>query len=156
MGWDSHCERRRGGVYEQRRQRIQAKAPRRHASKALCGCFRSQGYGLSSFFRPDFIITSFYRVFGSNPTGFGCLFIKKFVMARLQHKEGAAMPGVVRIVLVFPQYLSDDGTMDGTIVEYEGSSVNEKEEEEGVEFVPDVVEGGSQLPTFFKCIFSIS
>ncbi|KAH9299980.1 hypothetical protein KI387_011563 [Taxus chinensis] len=101
-----------------------------------------------SLFRPDFIITSFYRVFGSDPTGFGCLFIKKSVMARLQHKEGAAVPGVVRIVPVFPQYLSDDGTIDGTIVEDEGSSVKEKEEEEGVEFVPGVVKGGSQLPAF--------
>ncbi|GLJ29376.1 hypothetical protein SUGI_0579260 [Cryptomeria japonica] len=103
-----------------------------------------------SLFRPDFIISSFYKVFGSDPTGFGCLFIKKSVMGKLQHKEGAAGPGMVRIIPVFPQYLSDDGTMDGTIME-EGSSVKDKEDqEEDDEFVPDVVVKlkGSQLPAF--------
>ncbi|CBI31864.3 unnamed protein product, partial [Vitis vinifera] len=33
-------------------------------------------FGLS-LFRPDFLICSFYKVFGENPTGFGCLFVKK-------------------------------------------------------------------------------
>ncbi|KAL2477319.1 Pyridoxal phosphate (PLP)-dependent transferase superfamily protein [Forsythia ovata] len=36
-------------------------------------------FGLS-LFQPDFIITSFYRVFGYDLTGFGCLLIKKSVM----------------------------------------------------------------------------
>eukprot|EP01018_Ginkgo_biloba_P001366 Gb_04232 [translate_table: standard] len=103
-----------------------------------------------SLFRPDFIITSFYKVFGSDPTGFGCLFIKKSVMGRLQHREGASGAGMVRIVPVFPQYLSDsiDG-MDGTIVEDERSN-----EEEDDEFVPEVP-GGSQLPAFSGA-FSLS
>ncbi|ONK64857.1 uncharacterized protein A4U43_C07F30700 [Asparagus officinalis] len=64
-----------------------------------------------SLFRPDFIITSFYRVFGSDPTGFGCLLIKKSVMASLQNPNGGTGSGMVRIVPVFPQYLSD--SIDG-------------------------------------------
>jgi selenocysteine lyase/cysteine desulfurase len=71
-----------------------------------------------SLFRPDFIITSFYRVFGADPTGFGCLLIKKSVMACLQSPSGGTGAGMVRIVPVFPQYLSDsvdgfDGVLDG-------------------------------------------
>lgn len=30
-----------------------------------------------SLFKPEFLISSFYKVFGENPSGFGCLFIKK-------------------------------------------------------------------------------
>lgn len=71
-----------------------------------------------SLFRPDFIITSFYRVFGADPTGFGCLLIKKSVMSSLQSPHGGTGAGMVRIVPVFPQYLSDsvdgfDGVTDG-------------------------------------------
>ncbi|XP_010941871.1 uncharacterized protein [Elaeis guineensis] len=64
-----------------------------------------------SLFRPDFIITSFYRVFGFDPTGFGCLLIKKSVMGSLQNSNGGTGSGMVRIVPVFPQYLSD--SVDG-------------------------------------------
>ncbi|KAK9285335.1 hypothetical protein L1049_024526 [Liquidambar formosana] len=60
-----------------------------------------------SLFRPDFIITSFYRVFGYDPTGFGCLLIKKSVMGSLQNKSGCAGSGMVKITPVFPLYLSD-------------------------------------------------
>ncbi|KAK4787184.1 hypothetical protein SAY86_011017 [Trapa natans] len=60
-----------------------------------------------SLFRPDFIITSFYRVFGSDPAGFGCLLIKKSSMGSLQSQCGQAGTGMVRVVPVFPQYLSD-------------------------------------------------
>jgi selenocysteine lyase/cysteine desulfurase len=79
-----------------------------------------------SLFRPDFIITSFYRVFGSDPTGFGCLLIKKSVISCLQNRNGGTGSGMVRIVPVFPQYLSDsvdgldmnviDGLEDKTIM----------------------------------------
>ncbi|XP_022894931.1 uncharacterized protein LOC111409180 [Olea europaea var. sylvestris] len=60
-----------------------------------------------SLFRPDFIITSFYRVFGYDPTGFGCLLIKKSVMSSLQNQSGHAGSGIVKITPVFPLYLSD-------------------------------------------------
>ncbi|KAF3581703.1 hypothetical protein DY000_02034219 [Brassica cretica] len=40
-----------------------------------------------SLFRPEFIITSFYKVFGHDPTGFGCLLIKKSVMGNLQSQS---------------------------------------------------------------------
>ncbi|XP_062212513.1 uncharacterized protein LOC133913390 [Phragmites australis] len=86
-----------------------------------------------SLFRPDFIITSFYRVFGADPTGFGCLLIKKSVMACLQSPSSGTGAGMVRILPVFPQYLSDsvdglDGVLDGveddTIIPIEEGSVS--------------------------------
>ncbi|XP_062154645.1 uncharacterized protein LOC133862789 [Alnus glutinosa] len=64
-----------------------------------------------SLFRPDFIITSFYRVFGYDPTGFGCLLIKKSVMGSLQSQSGCTGVGMVKITPEFPLYLSD--SMDG-------------------------------------------
>ncbi|XP_076923376.1 uncharacterized protein LOC143585479 [Bidens hawaiensis] len=36
-------------------------------------------FGLS-LIRPDFLICSFYKVFGENPSGFGCLFVKKSII----------------------------------------------------------------------------
>ncbi|TYJ47292.1 hypothetical protein E1A91_A02G178900v1 [Gossypium mustelinum] len=64
-----------------------------------------------SLFRPDFIITSFYRVFGYDPTGFGCLLIKKSVMGSLQNQSGSTGSGMVKITPEYPLYLSD--SVDG-------------------------------------------
>lgn len=96
-----------------------------------------------SLFRPDFIITSFYRVFGSDPTGFGCLLIKKSVMGFLQNSNGNTGSGMVRIVPVFPQYLSDS---DGSIRGIEGT-VDEVNDGNVEPTNPDTTQG-SQLPAF--------
>ncbi|KAL8543887.1 hypothetical protein ACS0TY_004442 [Phlomoides rotata] len=53
-------------------------------------------FGLS-LFRPDLLICSFYKVFGENPTGFGCLFVKKSVVPILEASAGAD-PGIVSII----------------------------------------------------------
>ncbi|VFQ75272.1 unnamed protein product [Cuscuta campestris] len=87
-----------------------------------------------SLFRPDFIITSFYRVFGYDPTGFGCLVIKKSVLASLQNQSGHAGSGIVKITPVFPLYLSDSA--DGF-----------PEDGEEIEVTNDS-RAGSQLPAF--------
>ncbi|XP_074566412.1 uncharacterized protein LOC141823033 [Curcuma longa] len=96
-----------------------------------------------SLFRPDFIITSFYRVFGYDPTGFGCLLIKKSVIGTLQSQNGGTGSGMVRIVPVFPQYLSDsvDGldALDGI----EDENINGHDES----FTSETHKG-SQLPAF--------
>ncbi|KAK9079665.1 hypothetical protein SSX86_001338 [Deinandra increscens subsp. villosa] len=60
-----------------------------------------------SLFRPEFIITSFYKVFGYDPTGFGCLLIKKSMIGSLQNPPGHTGSGIVKINPVFPLYLSD-------------------------------------------------
>ncbi|KAL0430318.1 UNVERIFIED_CONTAM: hypothetical protein Sradi_0657800 [Sesamum radiatum] len=93
-----------------------------------------------SLFRPDFIITSFYRVFGYDPTGFGCLLIKKSVMASLQNQSGHAGNGIVKITPVFPLYLSD--SMDN----FPGFA--EDEEASGNGDVNSETRPGSQLPAF--------
>ncbi|XP_057482572.1 uncharacterized protein LOC130769306 [Actinidia eriantha] len=95
-----------------------------------------------SLFRPDFIITSFYRVFGYDPTGFGCLLIKKSVMGSLQSQSGHTGSGIVKITPVFPLYLSDsvDGLpgLDG-IEDYETAGNGE--------LAPET-RPGVQLPAF--------
>ncbi|KAL8266232.1 hypothetical protein R6Q59_003576 [Mikania micrantha] len=60
-----------------------------------------------SLYRPEFIITSFYKVFGYDPTGFGCLLIKKSMIGSLQNQPGHTGSGIVKINPVFPLYLSD-------------------------------------------------
>ncbi|QCD95140.1 Pyridoxal phosphate-dependent transferase [Vigna unguiculata] len=51
-------------------------------------------FGLS-LFQPDFLICSFYKVFGANPSGFGCLFIKKSAISSLESSPSA---GIVNLV----------------------------------------------------------
>ncbi|CAM0876414.1 unnamed protein product [Alopecurus aequalis] len=98
-----------------------------------------------SLFRPDFIITSFYRVFGADPTGFGCLLIKKSVMSCLQSPNGGTGAGMVRILPVFPQYLSDsvDG-FDGVPEGLEDDTIIPVEEESAT----NSSHHASQLPAF--------
>ncbi|XP_024398630.1 uncharacterized protein [Physcomitrium patens] len=51
-----------------------------------------------NLFHPDFIVGSFYKVFGSDPTGFGCLVIKISVIRSLGDSSRARAIGMVRIV----------------------------------------------------------
>uniref|UniRef100_A0A5B6ZTE3 Molybdenum cofactor sulfurase n=1 Tax=Davidia involucrata TaxID=16924 RepID=A0A5B6ZTE3_DAVIN len=95
-----------------------------------------------SLFRPDFIITSFYRVFGYDPTGFGCLLIKKSVMGSLQNQSGHAGSGIVKITPVFPLYLSD--SIDGL----PGLSGIEDDEAGGNDEETSETRPGLQLPAF--------
>lgn len=51
-------------------------------------------FGLS-LFQPDFLICSCYKVFGENPSGFGCLFIKKTSISMLETNSSV---GIVNLV----------------------------------------------------------
>ncbi|XP_038722957.1 uncharacterized protein LOC120014911 [Tripterygium wilfordii] len=95
-----------------------------------------------SLFRPDFIITSFYRVFGHDPTGFGCLLIKKSVMGSLQNQSGSTGSGIVKITPEYPMYLSD--SVDGLdkLVGIEDDDVI------GITDKTAETRPGSQLPAF--------
>ncbi|CAN1225167.1 Molybdenum cofactor sulfurase [Linum grandiflorum] len=96
-----------------------------------------------SLFRPDFIITSFYRVFGYDPTGFGCLLIKKSVMSSLQHRSGSTGSGIVKITPEYPLYLSD--SVDGL----DGLGVVEDDDEiAGSDEKTSETHPGTQLPAF--------
>nr|GMC98475.1 molybdenum cofactor sulfurase-like [Ipomoea batatas]GMD02220.1 molybdenum cofactor sulfurase-like [Ipomoea batatas] len=48
-----------------------------------------------SLCHPDFLVCSFYKVLGSNPTGFGCLIVKKSVVSIL---EASTSAGIVTLV----------------------------------------------------------
>ncbi|GKU99041.1 hypothetical protein SLEP1_g11954 [Rubroshorea leprosula] len=95
-----------------------------------------------SLFRPDFIITSFYKVFGYDPTGFGCLLIKKSVMGSLQNQSGSTGSGMVKITPEYPLYLSD--SVDGL-----DKLVGIEDDEVGVNGdKPSETRPGLQLPAF--------
>jgi selenocysteine lyase/cysteine desulfurase len=51
-------------------------------------------FGLS-IYNPDFMVCSFYKVFGENPSGFGCLFVKKSTISILESSTG---PGMINLV----------------------------------------------------------
>ncbi|XP_073306064.1 uncharacterized protein [Primulina huaijiensis] len=57
-------------------------------------------FGLS-LFRPDFLICSFYKIFGENPTGFGCLFIKRSTAQLLENSTDAGTVSIVPVKNVF-------------------------------------------------------
>ncbi|WOG90283.1 hypothetical protein DCAR_0209526 [Daucus carota subsp. sativus] len=66
-----------------------------------------------SFFRPDFLYCSFYKIFGENPSGFGCLFVKKSSAAVFKSSTGTS----IGIVSLFPatkhgQYLDKSSSFD--------------------------------------------
>ncbi|XP_071693964.1 uncharacterized protein [Rutidosis leptorrhynchoides] len=65
-----------------------------------------------SLFQPDFLICSFYKVFGENPSGFGCLFIKKSRSSVL--KNTAPSTDLVNIVQASnqPLFLQQSGSQE--------------------------------------------
>ncbi|XP_027337423.1 molybdenum cofactor sulfurase-like [Abrus precatorius] len=56
-----------------------------------------------SLFKPDFMVCSFYKVFGENPSGFGCLFVKKSSISVLKDPGNATSVGIVSLVPAFRQ-----------------------------------------------------
>ncbi|GMI94072.1 hypothetical protein like AT2G23520 [Hibiscus trionum] len=95
-----------------------------------------------SLFRPDFIITSFYRVFGYDPTGFGCLLIKKSVMGSLQNQSGSTGSGMVKLTPEYPLYLSD------SVDDFDGLGGIESSEVGTNGDKPSENRPGTQLPAF--------
>ncbi|KAE8653981.1 B3 domain-containing protein [Hibiscus syriacus] len=95
-----------------------------------------------SLFRPDFIITSFYRLFGCDPTGFGCLLIKKSVMTSLKNQCGHTGSGMVKIVPIYPQCLSESIDMLDVLAELEDETAKHDEES-----LPER-NSGSHMPAF--------
>ncbi|KAL4570830.1 hypothetical protein LXL04_026493 [Taraxacum kok-saghyz] len=65
-----------------------------------------------SLFQPDFLICSFYKIFGENPSGFGCLFVKKSKSTVL--KNSSTSTGLVNIVQASnrPLFLQQSGSLN--------------------------------------------
>ena len=53
-----------------------------------------------SLFKPDFLVCSFYKVFGENPSGFGCLFVKKSTSSILTHSNNTSTASIGIVSLV--------------------------------------------------------
>ena len=74
-------------------------------------------FGLS-LFRPDFLICSFYKVFGENPSGFGCLFVKKSTIPILEASTSTGMINLVPAEKLFR--LADDSSGTDTESSFSG------------------------------------
>ncbi|XP_024990520.1 molybdenum cofactor sulfurase, partial [Cynara cardunculus var. scolymus] len=73
-------------------------------------------FGLS-LIRPDFLICSFYKVFGENPTGFGCLFVKKSVVPIM---DASTCVGIATLIPAKnSSFQADDEHSSGTDLELE-------------------------------------
>ncbi|KAL6004698.1 hypothetical protein ACLOJK_005253 [Asimina triloba] len=81
-----------------------------------------------SLFRPDFLICSFFKVFGENPSGFGCLFIKRSIASVLEASGNARSIGIVGIVP--PKKLSqlpDDTSFDESEAQFSKLQLQEED-----------------------------
>lgn len=81
-------------------------------------------FGLS-LIHPDFLICSFYKVFGENPTGFGCLLVKKSVVSML---EASVSTGIVSLVPPTQLLNSLDSSGSGTELEQKANFVTKLDE----------------------------
>ncbi|KAJ8536733.1 hypothetical protein K7X08_035134 [Anisodus acutangulus] len=81
-------------------------------------------FGLS-LIHPDFLICSFYKVFGENPTGFGCLLVKKSVVSML---EASVSTGIVSLVPPTKLLNSLDSSGSGTELEQKTNFVTKLED----------------------------
>ncbi|KAL2920580.1 Molybdenum cofactor sulfurase [Bienertia sinuspersici] len=70
-----------------------------------------------SLFQPDFLVCSFYKVFGENPSGFGCLFVKKSTIPILETSTAAGIVSIVSARKLF--YLTDESSGTETEAEQE-------------------------------------
>ncbi|KAI5063825.1 hypothetical protein GOP47_0020495 [Adiantum capillus-veneris] len=86
-----------------------------------------------SMFKPDFIIASFYKVFGADPSGFGCLFIKNTAMQSVQNQSGAVALGIVRIIPYPNDWSSSESSIENP-EEAEGPIIPEDDEDEVTDF----------------------
>ncbi|KAK2664682.1 hypothetical protein Ddye_003256 [Dipteronia dyeriana] len=67
-------------------------------------------------FKPDFIFCSLYKIFGENPSGFGCLFIKKSNASLFKDSTAATGIGIVNLV---PSMTTYQFTENSTIAHIE-------------------------------------
>ncbi|KAF8380342.1 hypothetical protein HHK36_027827 [Tetracentron sinense] len=63
-----------------------------------------------SLFRPDFLICSLFKVFGENPSGLGCLFVKRSSASVLEASTVASMGIVSLIPAKNPSQLTKDSS----------------------------------------------
>ncbi|XP_061364217.1 molybdenum cofactor sulfurase-like [Gastrolobium bilobum] len=80
-----------------------------------------------SLFKPDFIVCSFFKVFGENPSGFGCLFVKKSSISALEDSGNATSIGIVSLVPAFKQSQLHEKVITETSQQHENEEVSKGE-----------------------------
>ncbi|KAE9614170.1 hypothetical protein Lal_00016844 [Lupinus albus] len=80
-----------------------------HVLLDLCALRPKEMYTLGmSMFKPDFMICSFYKVFGENPSGFSCLFVKKSSVSSLKDSANVTSIGIISLVPAFSNEKSEE------------------------------------------------
>lgn len=74
-----------------------------------------------TMFKPDFIVCSFYKVFGENPSGFGCLFIKKSSISSLKESNNVTSIGIVGLSPAFRQETEPKARQEDASVSQHGT-----------------------------------
>lgn len=99
-----------------------------------------------SLFKPDFMVCSFYKVFGENPSGFGCLFVKKTIISALKDSGNATSVGIISLVSTCRQshLPEEDIANEETEPKIETSHQNETEEVIGASSPSEIME--SSMP----------
>ncbi|XP_044476740.1 molybdenum cofactor sulfurase-like isoform X2 [Mangifera indica] len=91
-----------------------------------------------SLFKPDFLICSFYKIFGENPSGFGCLFIKKSSASVLESSNGPASVGIVSLVPAMrPSQVPEGSTFTGVEMELETTNELTKSKTREISMIDD-------------------
>ncbi|KAJ8752804.1 hypothetical protein K2173_008539 [Erythroxylum novogranatense] len=66
-------------------------------------------FGLS-LIRPDFLVCTFYKIFGENPSGFGCLFVKKTTVPQLEDYSSIGVVSLLPARIMFHSIDEPSGT----------------------------------------------
>lgn len=104
-----------------------------------------------SIFQPDFLICSFYKVFGENPSGFCCLFVKTPTISQLN--KSITSLGIIRLVPVdtksFEHDSSSSASSSTSSVYNQENSVSEFQE---IEQVSDHDQEPKKITTLFEIL----
>ncbi|XP_065858151.1 uncharacterized protein [Euphorbia lathyris] len=79
-----------------------------------------------SILKPDFLICSFFKIFGENPSGFACLFVKRSSLSVLKDSSMATNTGIVKLV---PAVKPSEVSEELSISEIEESEIGDSEME---------------------------
>ncbi|KAL9678411.1 hypothetical protein QQ045_016255 [Rhodiola kirilowii] len=95
-----------------------------------------------SIISPDFIVCSAYKVFGDNPSGFGCLFVKKTIAPILNNSSAAPSAGIIS--------LESPISISRTQVHEDSSIIDESESEKVVSVNSELFSNDSVKQIDFK------
>ncbi|PHT57928.1 hypothetical protein CQW23_00291 [Capsicum baccatum] len=101
-----------------------------------------------SIFQPDFLICNFYKVFGENPSGFCCLFVKNSSISQL-NKSSTSL-GIISLVPVDAKSFEDKYASSSS----SSSTSSESDQENSAEF-QEIKQVSDQEPKKITTLFEV-